>query len=57
MKNKHHLPHIDDLFDQLQGACVFWKIDLRFVSFDNLKSGGEDQIPDFEWTRGRKVGF
>ena len=29
IKNKYHLPRIDDLFDQLQGACVFSKIDLR----------------------------
>ncbi|WVZ84938.1 hypothetical protein U9M48_031905 [Paspalum notatum var. saurae] len=29
MKNKYPLPRIDDLFDQLQGACVFSKIDLR----------------------------
>jgi hypothetical protein len=29
IKNKHPLPRIDDLFDQLKGACVFSKIDLR----------------------------
>ncbi|MCF8701934.1 hypothetical protein L3054_11165, partial [Corynebacterium sp. MC-10] len=29
IKNKYPLPHIDDLFDQLQGAAVFSKIDLR----------------------------
>ncbi|KAG8489095.1 hypothetical protein CXB51_017085 [Gossypium anomalum] len=29
-KNKYPLPHIDDLFDQLKGAIVFSKIDLRF---------------------------
>ena len=29
IKNKYSLPRIDDLFDQLQGACVFSKIDLR----------------------------
>jgi hypothetical protein len=29
IKNKHPLPRIEDLFDQLQGACVFSKIDLR----------------------------
>ena len=29
IKNKYPLPHIDDLFDQLQGACTFSKIDLR----------------------------
>ncbi|PKI36042.1 hypothetical protein CRG98_043566 [Punica granatum] len=27
--NKYHLPRIDDLFDQLRGATVFSKIDLR----------------------------
>jgi hypothetical protein len=30
MKNKYPLPHIDILFDQLAGAQVFSKIDLRF---------------------------
>ncbi|XP_019248946.1 PREDICTED: uncharacterized protein LOC109228242, partial [Nicotiana attenuata] len=29
VKNKYPLPRIDDLFDQLQGARVFSKIDLR----------------------------
>ncbi|WVZ89418.1 hypothetical protein U9M48_035830 [Paspalum notatum var. saurae] len=29
IKNKYLLPRIDDLFDQLQGACVFSKIDPR----------------------------
>jgi hypothetical protein len=29
IKNKYLLPKIDDLFDQLRGACVFSKIDLR----------------------------
>jgi hypothetical protein len=29
IKNKYPLPRIDDLFDQLRGACVFAKIDLR----------------------------
>jgi hypothetical protein len=28
VKNKYPLPKIDDLFDQLRGACVFSKIDL-----------------------------
>jgi hypothetical protein len=28
IKNKYPLPWIDDLFDQLRGACVFSKIDL-----------------------------
>jgi hypothetical protein len=29
IKNKYHLPRIEDLFDQLRGASVFSKIDLR----------------------------
>jgi hypothetical protein len=29
VKNKYPLPRIDDLFDQLRGACIFSKIDLR----------------------------
>ncbi|XP_070667502.1 uncharacterized protein [Malus domestica] len=31
IKNRYPLPRIDDLFDQLRGACVFSKIDMRFV--------------------------
>ena len=30
MKNKYPFPRIDDLFDQMRGAKVFSKIDLRF---------------------------
>ena len=30
IKNKYPLPRVDDLFDQLQGAKVFSKIDLRY---------------------------
>jgi hypothetical protein len=29
VKNKYPLPRIDDLFNQLYGACVFSKIDLQ----------------------------
>ncbi|KAL0534051.1 hypothetical protein IC582_028328 [Cucumis melo] len=29
VKNRYSLPRIDDLFDQLQGATIFSKIDLR----------------------------
>jgi hypothetical protein len=29
VRNKYPLPIIDDLFDQLCGACVFSKIDIR----------------------------
>ena len=33
MKNKYPLPRIEDLFDQLKGAGVFSKIDLRSVYY------------------------
>ena len=36
IKNKYPLPRIDDLFDQLRGATVFLKIDLRY-SYYQLK--------------------
>jgi hypothetical protein len=39
IKNKYPLPRIDDLFDQLCGACVFSKIDLR-LGYHQLKIGG-----------------
>ena len=41
VRNKYPLPRIDDLFDQLQGACVFSKIDLRF-GYHQLRVKGED---------------
>jgi hypothetical protein len=36
VKNKYLLPSIDDLFDQLRGACVFSKIDLQ-LGYHQLK--------------------
>ena len=30
VKNKYPLPRIDDMFDKLQGSCVFSKIDLIY---------------------------
>jgi hypothetical protein len=41
IKNKYPLPHIDDLFDQLQGAQIFSKIDLR-LGYHQLKIKKED---------------
>ena len=39
--NQYHLSRIDDLFDQLQGAKVFSKIDLR-SSYHQLRVHDED---------------
>ena len=41
IRNKYPLPQIDDLFDQLQGASVFSKIDLR-TGYHHLKIKEED---------------
>ena len=41
IRNQYPLPHIDDLFYQLQGARVFSKIDLR-SSYHQLKIRSED---------------
>jgi hypothetical protein len=41
IKSKYPLPRIEDLFDQLQGACVFLKIDLR-SGYHQLKIRSED---------------
>ncbi|XP_015162433.1 uncharacterized protein [Solanum tuberosum] len=41
IKNKYMIPCIDDLFDQLQGASVFSKIDLR-SGYHQLKVRVED---------------
>jgi hypothetical protein len=36
VNNKYLLPRIDDLFNQLQGECVFSKIDLQ-LGYHQLK--------------------
>ncbi|KAM0058195.1 putative nucleotidyltransferase, Ribonuclease H [Helianthus debilis subsp. tardiflorus] len=41
IKNRYPLPRIDDLFDQLQGAAYFSKIDLR-SGYHQLKVRAED---------------
>ena len=48
IKNKYPLPRIDDLFDQLSGAKVFSKIDLR-TGYYQLKIKTED-IPKTAFT-------
>ena len=48
IKNKYPLPRIDDLFDQLSGAKVFSKIDLR-TGYHQLKIKRED-IPKTAFT-------
>ena len=41
VKNKYPLPRIDDLFDQLEGAPLFSKIDLR-SGYHQLKIRASD---------------
>ena len=57
IKNKYPLPRIDYLFDQLQGACVFSKIDLcsgyhqlRICSSDNPKTAFTTRYGLYEYT-------
>nr|GEV44793.1 hypothetical protein [Tanacetum cinerariifolium] len=60
IKNRYPLPRIKDLFDQLQGACCFSKIDLR-LGYHQLRVKEKD-IPkttfrthDFRLTQGGEV--
>ena len=41
IKNRYPLPRIDDLFDQVRGASVFSKIDLR-TGYHQLRIKEED---------------
>ena len=43
VRNRYPLPQIDDLFNQLQGACVFSKIDFR-SGYHQLRVKG-DYVP------------
>ena len=49
IKNMYPLPRIDDLFDQLQGARYFCKIDLRSIHHQ-LRVRGEDIHKTTFWT-------
>ena len=50
VKNKYPLPRIDDMFDQLQGSCVFLKIDLR-SGYYQLRVKDEDILKTSFHTR------
>ena len=47
VRNKYPLPRIDDLFDQLHGAYVFSKIDLR-SGYHQLRVRSED-VPNISF--------
>jgi hypothetical protein len=48
MENKYSLPYIEDLFDQIRGARVFSKIDLR-SSYHQMKIRPSD-IPKTDFS-------
>ncbi|KAA3470642.1 DNA/RNA polymerases superfamily protein [Gossypium australe] len=50
VKNKYPLPRIDDLFDQLKGATLFSKIDLR-SGYYQLRVEDSDVSKTALWTR------
>lgn len=49
IKNRYSLPRIDDLVDQLVGARVFSKIDLR-SSYHQIKVKDEDMHQVYLWS-------
>ena len=53
IRNKYPFPQIDDLFDQVQGAKVFSKIDLR-SGYHQLRIR-ESNVP--KWHSGRDMGI
>ena len=56
IRNQYPLPRIDDLFDQLQGAKVFFKIDLR-SGYHQLRVPDEDVSKTAFRTRYRHFEF
>jgi hypothetical protein len=57
VRNSYPLPHMDDLFDRLQGAKYFSKIDLRtgfyqiaLAEEDRAKTAFRTRYGHFEWT-------
>ena len=50
IRNQYPLPRIDDLFDQLQGARVFSKIDMRLPSIkDPVRGCPQDNFQNTVW--------
>ena len=50
IKNRYPLTRIDDLFDQVRGASVFSKIDLR-TGYHQLRINDEDIVKTYFRTR------
>jgi len=56
VKNRYPLPRIDELLDQLHGACVFTKLDcqsgywqIRIAENDIPKTAFRTRYGHFEW--------
>jgi hypothetical protein len=56
MKNEYLFPYIDDLFDQLKGAMIFLKIDLR-LGYYELRIKEQDMLKTAFRTRYRHYEF
>ncbi|KAG8496961.1 hypothetical protein CXB51_008163 [Gossypium anomalum] len=56
IKNKYPLPRIDDLFDQLKGATVFSKIDLRYGYYQLRVKNSDESKNTFQTREVRFLG-